>query len=75
MVGQKGGGICKEHQRPLKAIKNLSAASAACQLASFTSPRVAPRRQPWLYTHTHTSDSVCCNACVCVCARVRGEVG
>lgn len=65
--GRSGGwwGVPKEHQRPLKAIKNLSAASPACQLASHTSPCGAPGRQPWL----HTQVTVFAIMCVWVCAR------
>lgn len=48
--GAGGGGGCKEHQRPLKAIRNLSTASTACQLASPSLPCGAPGHQLWLHT-------------------------
>lgn len=53
--GAEAGGVCKEHQRPLKAIKNLSSASAACQPASLTSPRGAAGGQPWPWTPTQVT--------------------
>jgi len=67
--GSSGWGVggCKEHQRPLKAIRNLSTASTACQLASPRSPCGAPSRQLW----PHTLFTVFVNTWVCVCVRIK----
>lgn len=61
----EGAGGCKEHQRTLKAIRNLSTASTACQLASPRSPCGAPGRQLWL----NTPFTVFVNMWVCVWVR------
>lgn len=59
---------CRQHQRPLKAIRNLSRASTACQLASHSLRSAVRPDVSFSNTHTHIHTfGVFTNVCVCVC--------
>lgn len=48
------GKCCRQHQRPLKAIRNLSCASAACQLASHSLKSAVRPDVSFSNAHTYT---------------------
>lgn len=62
---EEEGKCCRQHQRPLKAIRNLSSASAACQLASHSLRSAVRPDVSFSNTHTHIHTfGVFTNMCV-----------